>query len=35
MLLKHDPLIKNCLGEDQSIQFNNWKAEKELMRNSP
>ena len=28
MLLKHEPLIKNCLDEDQFKQFNNWRIAK-------
>ena len=30
MLLKHDPLIKNCLDENQSKQFNNWRITKSM-----
>ena len=28
MLLKHDPLIKDCLGKYQFTQFNNWRIAK-------
>jgi len=31
MLLKHEPLIKNCLDEDQFKRFKNWRIAKLML----